>query len=153
MDIREIFDQLRTYHTKNVKPFEKLPEVIDAAIQVIEHDLPAAKRELEHLTTFVQELRASVPDVETEVNASKARVDTAQEQAIVAEDESKKRIGVAERLAEAREIQLVREFEHKGATLQREHDTRKEELEIEIMALEAKKAKLDTAIAAVRAQF
>jgi len=65
MDIREIFDQLRTYYTKNVKPFEKLPEVIEAAVQVIEHELPAAQKELARLTDELAALRqATGPDVD-----------------------------------------------------------------------------------------
>jgi chromosome segregation ATPase len=153
MDIREVFDQLRTYYAKNVKPFEKLPEVIEAAIQVIEHELPAARKELDRLSQVLADLRGSIPDVETEVAQAKARVKTAQDDAGAAESSAKERTANAERLFQSRDIELTRSFEHKGATLQRDYETRKEEIETELMALEAKKAKLDQAIAAVKAQF
>lgn len=153
MDIREVFDQLRNYHTKNVKPFEKLPEVIEAAIQIIEHALPAARTELDRLTHRLEELRASIPNVETAVAEAKARVKMATDEADAAEHASHERIGVAERLASAREISLVRDFEHKGATLERESTTRRDVLTAEITALETRKTELDQALAALEAHF
>lgn len=153
LTIREVLDQLRTYHAKNVKPFEKLPQVIEAAVQIIEHELPAAKRELDNLSEMLMKLRAETPDVEAAASASKERVQQANEAAVAAEREAQGRIGTAERAAAAREVQLTREWEHKGATLEREYTARADTLSNEIIALETKKAALDQAIAALRAKF
>ena len=153
MDIREVFDQLRTYYTKNVKPFEHLPEVIEAAIQVIEHDLPAARKELEGLSTFVRDLRASVPDVETEVAAAKGRVQAALDEAALVEQRCQERVTVAQQAAESQTTQLTRDFEHKGATLERDYTTRRAAIEQEILVLEKTKRDLEIDLAALKAKF
>ena len=153
MDIREVFDQLRTYYTKNVKPFEKLPEVIDAAIQVIEHELPAARKELERLTQGRDALRASMPDVERAVADATARVTTAQEAATAAEAASGQRIARAEQAAGERETGLRRDFEFQAATLEREHTARRTALEEAITGLDAYKKELEDAVAGIEAKF
>ena len=153
MDIREVFDQLRTYHTKNVKPFEKLPEVIETAIQIIEHDLPAAQHAVTALTEELAALRAQHPDVQAAVAAARARVQTAEATADAAERTSGEKIRAADRLAQAREIELVRDFEHKGATLERTFNERRDVLTAEIAALEARKTELDQALAALETHF
>lgn len=153
LTIREVLDQLRTYYAKQVKPFEKLPQVIEAAVQIIEMDLPAARRELSGVMEQLTVLRASKPDVEIEVATAQARVKTAQDEAAMAEREAQRRINAAAQMVEIRETRLTRDFDEKQAGQEREFTHRREALTAEITALEAKKTALEEAIAAVRAKF
>ena len=43
MTAREALDVFRTVDGKFLRPLAKLPQALEAAVQVIEHDLPAAK--------------------------------------------------------------------------------------------------------------
>ena len=158
--IREVQDQVRTllgqaqaWYGRNIEPFEKLPEALDAAARILEQDVPAGRLELDHLTGELAALRASMPDVQADVAQAQARVRAALEAAVAAEQASADRIIHANRLADARETELTRAFEFRGATLEREAAARREALTAEIAALEAKKTALDQAIAALRAKF
>ena len=158
--IREVQDQVRTllgqaqaWYGRNIEPFEKLPEALDAAARILEQEVPAGRLELDRLTGDLAALRASMPDVQANVAQAQARVRVALEAAVAAEQASADRIIHADRLADARETELTRAFEFRGATLEREAAARREALTAEIAALEAKKTALDQAIAALRAKF
>ena len=153
LTLREALDLVRSYHTRIVRPFEKLGEVLETAFQTIEHDWPAAQQAVDRLTTELATLRAQHPDVAAAVKDAQTRVEAAHAEADAAERTSLERIQTAERLAEARETSLVRDFEHKGATLQRDFEARRDLLTAEISTLEAKKRDLDQALLALETHF
>lgn len=153
LNIREVLDALRSYHAKNVKPFLELPRVIEGALQIIEHDLPAARRELAQLTDRVAAVRAEIPNVEAVAAEAKARVMAVQRQATEAETAAHNTIQRAEMRARDHEALTLRTAEALSARMEEEFNTRKAALTTELTALETKKTALDEAIAAVRAKF
>ena len=158
--IREVQDQVRTllgqaqaWYGRNIEPFEKLPEALDAAARILEQDVPAGRVEVDRLTEQLAALRASMPDVQADVSQAQARVRVALEAAVAAEEASTDRIVHANRLADARETELTRAFEFRGATLEREAAVRRETLEQDLARLEQQKRDLEAAITALKAKF
>lgn len=153
MTLREALDHVRAYQTKIVKPFEKLGEALEAAFQTIEHDLPAAKREVEQVGANLRALKEETPNVEAAAVAAKASVADIQRQAQEADTHARAQIAASETRARDREAALLRAHKDRMGTLEQEYEARKTVLTGDVTALEAKKAALDQAIAAVRAKF
>lgn len=153
LTIREILDQLRNYHAKQVKPFEKLPQVIEAAVQIIEHDLPAAKRELENLSGFIAKLRDETPDVEAEARAAQVRVTVSQKEAAAAEDAARTRIAEADTRAQDRETMFTREDQARRLELETDYNERVSTMADDIKRLTAQRDALTEEVAALRQKF
>ena len=151
--VRNLLGQAQAWYGRNIEPFEKLPEALDAAARILEQDLPAGIVELDRLTAQMAALQASMPDVQADVSQAQARVRVALEAAVAAEQASTDRIVHANRLADARETELTRAFEFKGATLERDAAARRETLGQEIAHLEQQKRELEAAITALKAKF
>ena len=151
--VRNLLGQAQAWYGRNIEPFEKLPEALDAAARILEQDLPAGIAELDRLTAQMAGLRASMPDVQADVTAAQARVRAAREEAEAAEQASHERIRQAHGLADARETELTRVFEFKGATLEREAAVRRETLAQDLARLEQQKQDLEAAITALKAKF
>ena len=73
MDINETLDQLRTFHTRIVKPFEHLGQVLQDAQKILATDLPAAKRQLEDFAA--QRIKAEREATEAKAAAAAAQAD------------------------------------------------------------------------------
>ena len=151
--VRNLLGQAQAWYGRNIEPFEKLPEALDAAARILEQDLPAGIAELDRLTAQMAGLRASMPDVQADVSQAQARVRVALEEAVAAEEASTDRIVHANRLADARETELTRAFEFRGATLEREATARRETLAQDLARLEQQKRDLEAAITALKSKF
>ena len=153
LTLREIFDLFRSFHARQVKPFEKMPEALEGAIQVIEHDLPAAQRDLETVQAQLIGFQAELPDVHAALMAAKARVAEIERQTGQQIEEAESHARERRAALHREEAALMAEVKARGEALEDKHDARRITLTEEITALEAKKAALDQAIAAVRAKF
>lgn len=152
LTIRELLDQLRTYANR-LKPFYTLPHVVEAAVQILEHDLPVARRELEDLRARIDHLQGTLPDVEAVTAEATARVAAIQEEVAAAEVVGQTRIGAAEQAALNRMTALDAEWAAKQVDLEEEYTRRREALTTQIESLELQCADLTREVAAHREKF
>ena len=158
--IREVQDQVRNlltqthaWITRNVEPFEKLPEALDAAARILEQDLPAAKQEVEGLTRFIQELRAEVPILEAQAAAARTRTATLVQQAQDAQRDAERTIVSAMARAKDEQEALASFAEQERLRREREAAEHRAQLHAELDTLAAQKTRMEAEIEALRKKF
>ena len=153
LSLRECIDHLRAYHGRVVKPFEKLPQILDAAVEIIEQRLPAAHIELRELTRIIGELKTELPTLEQEVTAARTRATVAIKDAQEAEGAAGRAGAETDARARERNIALVKQFEAKSAALEAEYHAAAGALAEEIRQLEQTRDRLAQEVAAHRDKF
>mgnify|MGYP001568285503 CR=1 FL=1 len=150
---REALDVFRTMQGKFLRPLERLPQALETAIQIIEHDLPAAKREWESLTGLIQTLREDTPKVQAAQAEAKQRMTNVQRQANEAEAAAQIRIQEAEGRAKQREAALDQQYDDKQVAHEAKYNAAAAMLGDEIRSLEETRDRLQQEVTGLRNKF
>ena len=153
LTLDECLDLLRSLHGRMVKPFEKLPQMVESAADILKRQLPAAKKELENLTRSISDLKAEMPTLERDTEAARQRATVAIKDAQEAEGAARSAMAETESRAQDRDVALTKQFDDKRNALEAEYAAAVDTLGAEIEGLERKKAELEREVAVVREKF
>lgn len=149
LTLREALDHWRTYETKFIRPLANLGELLQAALQTIEHDLPAAQRELAAITKRIDDRRAEMPKVEAARVEAARQVDAAQAAGQHAQQLIQKELQGVEIQAHTRQDALVAA----AAIMEQTAAARQAELETTIHALEQRRDAIQADLVRLEAHF
>ena len=163
MTFGEALDQIRVFHARFVKPFEKLEQVMAVATDVRAR-LPAAQRDLDELgrsiasqTAALAALDLTVVQAKKDADEQEAAARARQTEAARAETQAAQKLRAMEESSNERARELytaiTAEADRKKSALEHDYHDRKKEWDATIAGLVAKKNELDTAIAALKAKF
>lgn len=156
-DVRDhvstVLTQVHLWWGRHIEPLEKLPEALDAAARILDHDVPAGVRQLEAITTQIGRLKAEMAALETDVAAARERASAAIQEARDAEQAARAAIADSETRAASRETDLTAEWDAKRAHLVADYNGQLSALSDDVRRLRVGRDELQAEVEALRRKF